>query len=472
MGLYLHSNLFGLPHRESLLGQFNNDIAEEFPVTFGKRVDFVSFGVSFTVQLTNLVAAVATLAVTALELSVSIVDISLSFFDSFRTRQWMLESAISSASALALTSRAVASVACMVFSMAASLAFYPVVIMKMFFDSQEQFLNPFQHTCFIPMAPNSVKNILSGSGISVQDAKAFIEYGVDVNNRDKSGVTPLYHAVAADNIDLVKLLIANGAKVNLCDFCGINFVWKAASRLDPRSGMVRYLYTNYPEVFPRTVRALLISGIQFEFLLDWMDLLRYRLSFGGDLISCLYNCRYPAREFSAFEGSFTAQSIIKILLLAGCPLKKHLSFRWGVRQAVNDLINERIQLLSKPLPKYENLSYKTRFPSELEALFQTELRKNTEQSGSVTHETKSDFEMYGEWKESEICGEFGTSLEAALKFFRFTEKPTGKELNARYRDLLKIYHPDRAPQGSEKQKQNDLITKAINHYRKDVLGFI
>jgi len=48
----------------------------------------------------------------------------------------------------------------------------------------------------------------------LEQVKAFIEEGTDINAKDKSGATPLFSAVLADDNDVAKLLIAKGADVN------------------------------------------------------------------------------------------------------------------------------------------------------------------------------------------------------------------------------------------------------------------
>jgi len=48
----------------------------------------------------------------------------------------------------------------------------------------------------------------------LEKVKAFIEKGSDINARDKSGETPLFFAVLADNNDVTKFLLAKGADVN------------------------------------------------------------------------------------------------------------------------------------------------------------------------------------------------------------------------------------------------------------------
>jgi ankyrin repeat protein/beta-lactamase regulating signal transducer with metallopeptidase domain len=54
----------------------------------------------------------------------------------------------------------------------------------------------------------------------LEKVKAFIEEGTDIDAKDKSGETPLFSAVRADNSDVAKFLIAKGANVNAKDSSG------------------------------------------------------------------------------------------------------------------------------------------------------------------------------------------------------------------------------------------------------------
>ncbi len=49
---------------------------------------------------------------------------------------------------------------------------------------------------------------------------AHLQYGVDLNQIDEYGFTPLIEAAIADNASLVELLIRHGANVNLQDAVG------------------------------------------------------------------------------------------------------------------------------------------------------------------------------------------------------------------------------------------------------------
>jgi len=54
----------------------------------------------------------------------------------------------------------------------------------------------------------------------LEKVKAFIEEGTDIDAEDKSGETPLFSAVRADNSEVAKFLIAKGANVNAKDSSG------------------------------------------------------------------------------------------------------------------------------------------------------------------------------------------------------------------------------------------------------------
>ncbi len=48
----------------------------------------------------------------------------------------------------------------------------------------------------------------------IESVKKFIEYGVDVNE-ESNGMTPLMVAARYNKVDIIKILIANGARVNV-----------------------------------------------------------------------------------------------------------------------------------------------------------------------------------------------------------------------------------------------------------------
>lgn len=52
------------------------------------------------------------------------------------------------------------------------------------------------------------------------NVREFLQYGVDLNQMDEYGFTPLIEAAIVDNTDIVKLLLEHGADVNLPDMTG------------------------------------------------------------------------------------------------------------------------------------------------------------------------------------------------------------------------------------------------------------
>ena len=50
--------------------------------------------------------------------------------------------------------------------------------------------------------------------------KLLIEYGADINQHEKSKVTPLHQAVEYKQLDVVKLLIQNKVEPNKIDYAG------------------------------------------------------------------------------------------------------------------------------------------------------------------------------------------------------------------------------------------------------------
>jgi ankyrin repeat protein len=55
----------------------------------------------------------------------------------------------------------------------------------------------------------------AAKGGDLEDVKELIQRGVNIDSKDKDGLTPLHHAVASDNLELLRLLIAGGADVNV-----------------------------------------------------------------------------------------------------------------------------------------------------------------------------------------------------------------------------------------------------------------
>lgn len=56
----------------------------------------------------------------------------------------------------------------------------------------------------------------------IQAVKAFITYGVDVNERNDQGVTPLMLAVRYNRVEIVKMLLEHGADKNAKDDSGVS----------------------------------------------------------------------------------------------------------------------------------------------------------------------------------------------------------------------------------------------------------
>ena len=54
----------------------------------------------------------------------------------------------------------------------------------------------------------------------MEEIRALIEYGADVNIQDNNGQTPLYHACDKNNADLATLLLNHGANVDIKDHFG------------------------------------------------------------------------------------------------------------------------------------------------------------------------------------------------------------------------------------------------------------
>lgn len=49
----------------------------------------------------------------------------------------------------------------------------------------------------------------------IDKVKYLIDHGIDINEKDKSGSTPMIHAVWKNRLDIVKLLIENGSDLNV-----------------------------------------------------------------------------------------------------------------------------------------------------------------------------------------------------------------------------------------------------------------
>jgi len=59
--------------------------------------------------------------------------------------------------------------------------------------------------------------IASQEGIKIEIIKILIENGANINLCDRDGYSPIYFASHNGNIEIIKILIENGANINLCD---------------------------------------------------------------------------------------------------------------------------------------------------------------------------------------------------------------------------------------------------------------
>ena len=89
---------------------------------------------------------------------------------------------------------------------------------------------------------------------NIEAVKQHLAAGVDVNAKDKYGLTPLHHAAWQGRNEIVELLIANGADVNAKDVDGGTPLHEAAS--DGRKEVVELLIDNGADVNVKDDRGM------------------------------------------------------------------------------------------------------------------------------------------------------------------------------------------------------------------------
>jgi len=85
--------------------------------------------------------------------------------------------------------------------------------------------------------------LVNAAGLSTNEVMALLKTGADVNRRSSafSGFTPLIVAIRNDKQDIVEVLIAAGADVNLKDVDGKTPLMHALAALEPNIGLIEML---------------------------------------------------------------------------------------------------------------------------------------------------------------------------------------------------------------------------------------
>jgi hypothetical protein len=71
--------------------------------------------------------------------------------------------------------------------------------------------------------------------LDLELVKYLVEHGLDPNAKNKSGVTPLHHAVCAERLDIAQYLLDKGAEVNVTDKDGIPLFFCAVFSCSPQT---------------------------------------------------------------------------------------------------------------------------------------------------------------------------------------------------------------------------------------------
>lgn len=93
-------------------------------------------------------------------------------------------------------------------------------------------------------------------GYDTQETKQYIREGDDVNAKDKDGNTPLHWAAIRDNVEIIDVLVANGAKIAPTNF-GNYTPLDLAVRVDSAKTVKRFLPSSNIKK-----RAIFLSFVQ------------------------------------------------------------------------------------------------------------------------------------------------------------------------------------------------------------------
>ena len=92
-----------------------------------------------------------------------------------------------------------------------------------------------------------------------------IESGLDVNQPDDNGWSPLHFAVQENNFDAVVKLIKHGADVSRCNSHGNNVLWVAVMNSQTKSPIIDLLLENGADPFFKNKSDVSAADLAPEF---------------------------------------------------------------------------------------------------------------------------------------------------------------------------------------------------------------
>ena len=145
--------------------------------------------------------------------------------------------------------------------------------------------------------------------ISIEMAKYLVENGIDINFKGKDGLTPLHDLIISGRLEIAKYILKKGAKINAQDNFGFTPLLFAVTS-DPVS-FIHYLINNGANVNNRTndrTTALHLAVLRGEF-----DMVKTIIDAGADVNAQNIGKMTPLHQ-AAIDGRY---EIVKLLVESG-----------------------------------------------------------------------------------------------------------------------------------------------------------
>ncbi|WP_342255471.1 ankyrin repeat domain-containing protein [Spiroplasma endosymbiont of Poecilobothrus nobilitatus] len=172
---------------------------------------------------------------------------------------------------------------------------------------------------------------------NLEITKLLIDNGADVNLQDENGTTPIYYAISTDNIEIVKLLIDNGADVKNINKNGLTPLYYAII-LDKKE-MVQFLINNGADVNLRDKNGL--TPLHFAIDENNKEMVQFLINNGADVNIKITSTGATILHYAIIKNK---KEMVKLLINNGADVNKGVDSLIPLNYAIGEK-KEMIQLL-------------------------------------------------------------------------------------------------------------------------------